>query len=200
MPKDHPRGTWLILYSALGIGVLAIVLFAFSAPSKSSALGISLMLAAASFAVFGLLGFLFGVPRRAPDATTSTVGTTYLPNTNLEQVSDWLTKLLLGATLTQLRPLFDWFGVLFNHMGKALGVDAGPAFAGGLTVYFASAGFIGGWLATRMYLVRLMTEADNKDGKLLDVAAAAEQAGNTEIAARIRAAVRPTTAPVAPPP
>jgi hypothetical protein len=195
MPRFHIRGTWLILYSALGVGVLAIALFALSAPAKSSAFGVCLMLASASFSAFGLLGFLFGVPRRAPDAATPSSRLTYLPNTNLEQVSDWLTKLLLGAALTQLGHLFDWFGALFTRMGNALGLDAGAAFAGGLTVYFGSAGFIGGWLATRMYLVRLMTEADDKMLDLLAAASAAEDAGKPDIAADIRAAILPSRGP-----
>lgn len=191
MPGFHLRGTWLILFSALGIGLVAIALVALSTPAKASSFGVCLMLAAASFGVFGLLGFLFGVPRRAPDSAAPAARLSYLPNTNLEQVSDWLTKVLLGATLTQLGSLFDWFGALFTRMGSALGIDAGTAFAGGLTVYFASAGFIGGWLATRMYLVRLMTEADDKVVKLLAVASEAEAAGNTAIAEGIRAAVLP---------
>ncbi|MDQ2643463.1 MAG: hypothetical protein M3020_06600 [Myxococcota bacterium] len=70
-----------------------------------------------------LLGFLFGIPRttvaeRAPNpvtdppggrepvpAGTSPLSAPYSVNTNLEQISDWLTKILVGVGLTQLNEI-----------------------------------------------------------------------------------------------
>lgn len=57
--------------------------------------------------VGSLLGFLFGMPRSAVAASTneendSNSALPYRPSTNLEQVSDWLTKILIGVGLVEL--------------------------------------------------------------------------------------------------
>ena len=66
------------------------------------------------------LGFLFGLPKTAPPAgafgaapTTGSAaapqgpssGQRYRPNTNLQEVSDWLTKIVVGVGLTQVANL-----------------------------------------------------------------------------------------------
>src|SRR5947207_13036630 len=58
----------------------------------------------ASFAMFGgaagaggvLIGLLFGVPR-----STASHGVRMAANTNLEQISDWMTKVFVGTTRTR---------------------------------------------------------------------------------------------------
>ena len=50
----------------------------------------------AASAVGGLTGFLFGVPKGPSDRDEQQrSGFFYRPNTNLEQVSDWLTKIMV---------------------------------------------------------------------------------------------------------
>ena len=83
------------------------------------------LIAAAAFSVGGLLGFLFGIPRTlqqesppptppasAGAAPASVNSSDYRQNvnTNLEQISHWLTKILVGVGLTQLRdvPTLIW--------------------------------------------------------------------------------------------
>lgn len=50
------------------------------------------------------MGFVFGIPRiNTTDAVV--IGRPprlVRPNSNLEQISDWLTKILVGVSLTQL--------------------------------------------------------------------------------------------------
>jgi hypothetical protein len=60
------------------------------------------MLWGGAFTVMGfVLGFLFGVPRvQTPDDNSKSP---LQANTNLEQISDWLTKLLTGAALASLK-------------------------------------------------------------------------------------------------
>lgn len=173
--------------AAFGVGLLSILIYGFSVPDRSNAIAVCVALAAASFVAAGLLGFLFGVPRSSTSESPNATELGYLPNTNLEQVSDWLTKLLLGATLTQIGNLTDWFGDLFSGLGSALGGKAGPEFSGVLTVYFASAGFLAGWLATRLYLAGLMQSADERMRELLQAADDAEASGDSKLAAEIRA-------------
>ncbi|MEX0755740.1 MAG: hypothetical protein WD556_11590 [Actinomycetota bacterium] len=118
--------------------------------------------AAASGAFFG---FLFGVPRTlaSTESGPAEMGASGVrANTNLEQVSDWLTKILIGATITQLGNFPSAAAKLFNAMAPALGSDAGDAaaFAGSIVIYFAVFGFLTGWLVTRLFLGQAMRNAD----------------------------------------
>ena len=72
----------------------------------SLSLGSGLFLAGASTLVGSLAGFLFGVPVREREPGTDDTGSAnrsigYRPNTNLEQISDWLTKIIVGIGLVQ---------------------------------------------------------------------------------------------------
>jgi tetratricopeptide (TPR) repeat protein len=142
-------------------------------------------IALASAAVGGLLGLLFGVPRAlagspnsiivqtavGPTAdgasiassspTTTNVGG-YGANTNLEQVSDWLTKLLLGAGLTQLIRVPGGLQNLGSYLGPGLGGgSAASPFAVVLVIYSVLIGFFLAFLAARLKLGAAFKEADD---------------------------------------
>ena len=105
-----------VFATAALVGIFSIVAYSLTTPSevRLRVLGMLFVFGAASVVLGGLPGFLFGVPRTATaiydmghgaassnSEPTVTPGRT-LPNTNLEQVSDWLTKVLVGVTLGQL--------------------------------------------------------------------------------------------------
>jgi tetratricopeptide (TPR) repeat protein len=137
-------------------------------------------IALASGAVGALLGLLFGVPRAlrntsptanptptaagSVDAAAGVTGTAgpsgYGANTNLEDVSDWLTKLLLGAGLTQLGRLPTALSHLGTYLAPGLGGGNANAFAAVLVIYSAVVGFILAYLATRLKLGAALNEAD----------------------------------------
>ena len=73
-------------------------------------------------------------------------------NSNIEQVSDWLTKLLLGAGLVQLQNISRYVHDAAIYIAKGFDptVDYSQ-FAAALIVYFSVDGFLGGYLATRMF-------------------------------------------------
>lgn len=160
------------LGTVLGAGLLGLVLYAAAGDDWVGALGGGLMVAGTFTVAGGGLGFLFGIPRLltsgaaahpADQHATSTAS--YAPNTNLEQVSDWLTKILLGAGLTQigtlphrLRQLGDALAPLVGGSG-----DRGAAgFAAAVAVYFSVLGFLSGWLLTRLLLARALSAADRQ--------------------------------------
>jgi hypothetical protein len=79
---------------------------------------------------------------------------------NLEQVADWVTKLLLGGGLTQISKIppkvWEWsravaVGILGDDANPAH-VPATQAFAAGLLVYGFVLGFFGGFLITKLQL------------------------------------------------
>ncbi|HEY6765415.1 MAG TPA: hypothetical protein VI386_11630 [Candidatus Sulfotelmatobacter sp.] len=72
-------------------------------------------------------------------------------NTNLEEISDWLTKILVGVGLIQLRTLPDNIRRVGIYVGQGLGANE-QTVASGIVIYFLGLGFLGGYLLTRMFL------------------------------------------------
>ncbi|KOV32424.1 hypothetical protein ADK60_13945 [Streptomyces sp. XY431] len=143
------------------MGLLGLVLFSLGRPHPWQALGGGLVVACAATLVGGALGFLFGVPRVRAGAAGAEPHGSYVPNTNLEQVSDWLTKVLLGVGLTQLGSIGERLDQLGSTLAPVLGggADASP-FAAALVLYFVLLGFLAGWLLTRLALPRVLSDAD----------------------------------------
>lgn len=111
----------------------------------------------------GLLGFLFGIPKvLQQEATDPTPGASRYVlgvNTNLEQISDWLTKLLIGVGLVELSRLPTAIATVALEMtGNTPGLTKSLAEA--IIVLFSVEGFIGGYLCTRLYLPRELRRAD----------------------------------------
>lgn len=117
-------------------------------------LGMAFLVGAGAFMVAGLLGLIFGIPRfvAAPE------GRAYLANTNLEQISDWLTKILVGFGLAQasaaiagLRDVGQLLGPGFT--GRA---DGGDLIVWGLIVVNLPCGFYFFYVWARLYLPILL--------------------------------------------
>jgi hypothetical protein len=157
--RERPWTGPLIL--AFGAGLLALLLTV-SADSFWSSLGKGFLLAGASLLTGALLGFLFGIPKviQAEGRTEQENGreTQYRVNTNLEQISDWLTKIIVGLGLVTLATLPDRFYVLATACGEAIGRSAG--IAGAIIVHFALAGFLSAYLWTRLMLTIEFSRAD----------------------------------------
>ncbi|MFE0459726.1 hypothetical protein ACFW1A_10750 [Kitasatospora sp. NPDC058965] len=170
-----------VVGSLVGLGLLGLVLYTTAAAHPLSALGAGVMIACATAIGGALLGFLFGIPhsRSAAQQTTGGPGGEYSANTNLEQVSDWLTKLLLGVGLTQLGRIWQGVRQLGHALAPALGGrgDAAP-FAAALVLYFLVLGFLAGWLATRLLLAGVLTQADGNALRLFSSAQEQQREGN----------------------
>ncbi len=95
---------WKYLYAggggALGVGVVAALLVAASGGSWADGFRWILYLLAAA-TLSGILGLIFGLPRALSDYQPA-AAERYKGNSNLEEISDWLTKLLVGVGLVQL--------------------------------------------------------------------------------------------------
>ncbi|MFE4516767.1 hypothetical protein ACFRMQ_21525 [Kitasatospora sp. NPDC056783] len=150
---------WAATGVLAGTGLLGLLLFALGREHAGQALGGGLVAVGASVVLGGAMGFLFGVPRVRGGAGEPQGS--YAPNTNLEQVSDWLTKVLLGVGLTQLGSLGERLHGLGAALAPALGGGEGAApFAAALVLYFLVFGFLAGWLVTRLALPQALTETD----------------------------------------
>lgn len=96
------------------------------------------------------------------DANGGASSVRYRPNTNLELVSDWLTKVLIGVGLVEIKQL----GGVLNRLGMAVEVSLGGALVGTsvitqiVAVTFVVLGFLCGFLWTRISYGRLQTVVD----------------------------------------
>lgn len=158
-----------VLAQALLGGLVLTVLFSASSANLASfaaAAGVGLVVAAASGMAGGLLGFLFGIPRSLQAADTarsqgaSATGA-YGSNTNLEQISDWLTKILVGVGLTQLNEVPGLLGSIGTFLAPAFpGTTRPDVFTPALVLYFLIGGFLFGYLWTRLFMRGLLGAAD----------------------------------------
>lgn len=190
---------------AAAIGIYALQVDSFWKFATVSMVG--LLVGGAALMVGGLLGFLFGIPHSSGPSLLSNQaptgqgaqpsalqagaqptpalpqGASIHPNTNLEQISDWLTKILVGVGLTQLDAIPDKIGQLASYVAKGLKNTTGPeifsvtgpeTFSLAVMIYFAVIGFLFGFLWTRLNLGRAMAEADLRAMMDLAVAQAAK--------------------------
>lgn len=130
-----------LLLMANVAGFLALII---GAPGH---LGTAYLWAMACIASGALIGFLFGVPRVNPAHPATG---RLLDNTNVEAVSDWLTKILVGVSLVNLQAIGAFTNRLADELAPAL--ETSRAFAIGLIVYFFVVGIIQGYILTRMFL------------------------------------------------
>ncbi|SMO82055.1 hypothetical protein [Fodinibius sediminis] len=156
-------------------GAFVVIVFALQSLQVSSfvsILGVGVMTAGASLLLGGLIGFLFGIPKTlqqdgSTDVNTklgnvSNKGAIYRANTNLEQISDWLTKILVGVGLTQLTSLPEGFSVISENLSVGLGGFESSGILGvALIVYYLICGFLIGFLWTRLNLIGEFKKADS---------------------------------------
>jgi hypothetical protein len=85
----------------------------------------------------------------------------YSANTNLEQISDWLTKIIVGVGLVQLTVIPGKLRSLADYLATAFGTPAVPsALVMTIIFYFGIFGFLLGYLWARIYLKGEFEEMD----------------------------------------
>lgn len=139
----------------------------------------SVVVASAALFIGVLVGFLFGIPRASEQQDVNSQpqqsiesGSSgsddndknvvergngwrhgYRPNTNLEQISDWLTKILVGVGLTNLSQIPSALSSLSVSAAPAFGTfDGNHIYALGVMLFFSVSGFLVGFLWARIYL------------------------------------------------
>jgi hypothetical protein len=126
-------------------------------------------LVAGSFFLAGaLLGLLFGIPRAVKGQNSGP----YAPNTNLEEISDWLTKILVGVGLTQIPGIISQTKLLVRFLARGMGpgVESVPLVFG-IAVYFLPVGFIVAYLISRIVLPEELNAAVGELAKKVETVA-----------------------------
>lgn len=173
-------GVLIVLWMSIGLVTEEATVF--------TVLGGGLIAAAAAAALGAVAGFVFGIPRtrEAADQLTEPGGTgtperskkaVLLANTNLERISDWLTTLVIGATLVQLKDIPAWLKGIGDMFKDGPTIENLIPF---VLVYFFGLAFLGIYLITRLYLTTALKRAlgalDGSDhGATVDTAGARAQ-------------------------
>jgi hypothetical protein len=196
-------------------GVLALGLWSCSLKTGGlTAFAFGLLLMAGTGLVGGIIGLLFGIPKSVSDpssglppadtgnSTAAGVGTGenrrpgYATNTNLEQISDWLTKILVGVGLTEIATIREQFRNLATYFGdgflaEAATTPSGTAsvVAGVIVIFGLTGGFIAGYLFTRIFLTGAFVRVDESllrrqntelTQQIKEVKASTEEAGRVQ--------------------
>ncbi len=180
IPDQSERALRTLLYAML-VGLLAVLIYAIDSNSWTRffmSVGTGVVVAAAALLIGSLLGFLFGIPRTLQQPSVPALaggiaenpnepsGVTqarreYQANTNLEQISDWLTKILVGVGLTQVRQIGDKLYSVAGGVAWSLSDTRGNrSFALALILFYLVAGFLFSYLWTRLYLPGAFWKAD----------------------------------------
>lgn len=151
-------------------GVAGIAIYVLQPPTISddfSVLGVGLFVAGAALVLGGILGFLFGIPRTlqrestGPERSAKDTTVDYQANTNLEQISDWLTKMLVGVGLTQLTSMPTHLKGVSEYIATGLGSRPSDLIiALAIILYFSVIGFLFGYLWTRLNFAGALRQAD----------------------------------------
>ena len=158
------------LWVMIGIGLVSLLppaLVQTSWPAGLKVIGVGLFITGAGVAVGSMFGFLFGVPRSnvdllGPDGVPNSGDEpSYVPNTNLETISDWFTKLVIGAGLVQLKEIVPWIGQMGATAGAAMTSPEEPltVIATALLVHSVLMGFFQGFLVAYLYLPKAFAAA-----------------------------------------
>jgi hypothetical protein len=161
--------TMAVLVAGMLLGLYLVVAAVGYAPKEYSqtAERTAMGWALAYFAILFLVGFLFGIPRVLQGDAAAGEKKTYEQrvNTNLEQISDWLTKIIVGLGLVQLNDSSKQLYNAATWMAQSFAADGPPSpalisFCGGFIIYFSVLGFFAGYLSTRLFLSAAFYRAD----------------------------------------
>jgi hypothetical protein len=161
--------TWLALLALVTLlgGTAWIWIYAFSTPgSHWTYVGVGMLTASAALLAGFLAGFLVGVPRVVSSGQVRASSGKFSPSTNLAEISDWLTKLLLGAGLVSLSHLGGPVGKLINDVAGGLHgptsdasiIQAAKVIAGSVMIGFTVLGILGGYIVTSTWYQKKINE------------------------------------------
>jgi hypothetical protein len=170
------RGIRVVVFCII-MGAVSCLVFSLQSsnwPQFVSVFAVAIGVSSAAMLTGGMVGFLFGIPKSLQQDSNSTEGADgeegksgkkkeigYMANTNLEQISDWLTKILVGVGLTQLIQVPSTLKKYSEFIAPALGdFPSSKVFAICLLLYFVISGFLVAYLWTRGYLAGALRMAD----------------------------------------
>ena len=185
--KKREKNVLLAFALAIGAGIAGLLVFALSKGEKWGAVfGLGILAAGAAALVGAMLGFLFGLPRVSGSssgfrsegasppgenggqanggaAVTALVRSPAYVNNNLLEISDWLTKIIVGAGLVDLHGLTAWIARAGGQVGAGVGLAPGSVrttFGTSLLTFFFAWGFLFVYIHTRTIISFIFATTD----------------------------------------
>ena len=177
----HIKWTRNILLLIVFFGVVGIAVFALSTSHDDTSGGelfsTLFLISGGSFLSTFIIGFLFGIPistqaentnpkidnrhSQTSEIKSDTQNRRLQTNSNLQEISDWLTKMIVGIGLTQLYRVPSLFATLSSFLSEGfIDNQAMPTVIASSIVFFGSCGFLSGYLMTRLFLASAFALAD----------------------------------------
>ena len=170
--RKSNRNIYRFIMALSAAGVLGIIIYSVTqASDKLMWLSVSLVLALACFLVGGLVGFLFGIPKMNTNYQSDNTNE-YTANTSLEEIADWLTKIIVGLGLTQLMVIPGYLydvseKVVRGIIGKTDGAAGDTTYVLALILLFALLGFFFAYFFARLELTSKFVDV-NEHEKILE--------------------------------
>ncbi|NME72796.1 hypothetical protein [Flammeovirga aprica] len=118
-------------------------------------LSLLLIVSISSLIIGTVIGYIFNIPKTNPERSSKEK---FQQNRNLEKVSDWLMKMLVGIGLTQFNNIVNELFKISEYVAGSLTTladKAEPFLVMGLLIYFLLSGFIVGYLYTNFRLIEI---------------------------------------------
>lgn len=190
MRSKAGRQALLVISGIVIVGLLLLLAYAWTMGEeifpRFGLFGFLFTIAGAAFAFGGLIGFLFAVPQALAEPTatilntlqsnngdsTSTQGLNapmtkqervrrFVANSNLIEVSDWLTKIIVGITLVNLSNLPKHIGNYAKHVTGNLSITGLESTVLTASLLYVVMGFIFVYLWGQMYLLAIFEDAQD---------------------------------------
>jgi tetratricopeptide (TPR) repeat protein len=159
-PREDAVVTGASYLMVISVGFYAVAEAAMSLRSPlDRGACIAVMAAIAALQAGSLIGFLFGIPRVVGNKLEAPPQS----NTSLEQIADWLTKIIVGIGLVQARRFYELFQEATTFLAAGVG-DSTPGakvLAASILIFFPAIGFLGTYLITRLYLAAALGRAES---------------------------------------
>jgi len=156
--------------------------------STSRSAGIALLISMGLTAAGYVVGLLFSVPKATAgsshnasdkDAQSSqSARQIYSLNTNLEEVADWLTKIIVGLGLVEAKRIITFMlnasaalGATLASAEPTLNQPASQGISMGIILSFPPIGFLLGFFSVRLYVSRALYNVDKAILQPIDIQA-----------------------------
>lgn len=170
LPFEDSRTIALLVLLVLAVCIVGL---SWGDPARAGAVVAATLAAGAAGAI---LGFLFGIPRSLAVASRtgnvqgagqgggqdSEHALAFSHNTNLEQISDWLTKIVVGVSLVQSKEIATHFSLLAQEAAMQWRIAGGAVTAGALLLASALSGFLGCYIWTRTTFMQILVYSDRR--------------------------------------
>ena len=160
--KEAETSITLTLYMGLFLGMVAVIGYPITIPEIGSRiLFIGLLLALSSFISSFFTGTLFGMPKR-----NNVKDSDYSLNNSLVEISDWLTKIIVGLGLVNLKEIPGYLMSLGEYVSVTAKYDTPflNIYTIGIVIYF---GFLGLYIGYNYMRLVLSNKYKNADDNLI---------------------------------